>query len=177
MSIKTQLDEQQILQSVYDPGTDTLSVNVSGGISVGSVNQGTPNTVANGWPVKITDGTDTAQVTAGGLLQVDGSGVTQPVSGTVTATISAPSTLLNNKVTVTTAGTRVALAGSTSIKSVSVKALSTNTGKIYLGNSTVASTNGMQLDAGDSATVEIDNLSKVFIDSDVNGEGVTYLAS
>lgn len=34
---------------------------------------------------KVWDGTDTAAVTAGGLLQVDGSGVTQPVSGTVTA--------------------------------------------------------------------------------------------
>lgn len=35
-----------------------------------SSNQGTANTVANSWPVKITDGTDTANVTAAGDLNV-----------------------------------------------------------------------------------------------------------
>jgi hypothetical protein len=34
---------------------------------------------------KITDGTDNVDVTASGAMKVDGSGVTQPVSGTVTA--------------------------------------------------------------------------------------------
>lgn len=38
---------------------------------------------------KLNDGTDTASITAGGLLQVDGSGVTQPISGTVTANLAA----------------------------------------------------------------------------------------
>lgn len=37
---------------------------------------------------KITDGTHTAAVTAASALQVDGSAVTQPVSGTVTAVVS-----------------------------------------------------------------------------------------
>lgn len=69
-------------------------------------NQGTPNSLANKWPVqitdgtntmptgdaitraiyeKITDGTNTAAVTASSALKIDGSAVIQPVSGTVTA--------------------------------------------------------------------------------------------
>ncbi len=50
-----------------------------------TANQGTAAAVAGGWPVKITDGVDTALVTAAGALVVDGSASTQPVSGTVTA--------------------------------------------------------------------------------------------
>lgn len=38
--------------------------------------------------VGITDGTDTADITAAGALKIDGSAVTQPVSGTVTTTPS-----------------------------------------------------------------------------------------
>lgn len=59
-------------------GTQAVSGTVTG-------NQGTAAGIGSAWPVKITDGTDTADVTAAGRLQVDGSGVTQPVSGTVTA--------------------------------------------------------------------------------------------
>lgn len=63
-------------------GTGKLRVDASGSTFTGTVtgDQGAPNTVANAWPVKITDGTDTAQVTAAGALQVDGSGTVQPVS-------------------------------------------------------------------------------------------------
>jgi hypothetical protein len=59
-------------------GTVTATGTVTG-------NQGTANTIANAWPVKVTDGTNTGAVTAGGALKVDASATTQPVSGTVTA--------------------------------------------------------------------------------------------
>lgn len=42
-------------------------------------------TVAAGTEVKVTDGTDDLEITAAGAAKVDGSGVVQPVSGTVTA--------------------------------------------------------------------------------------------
>lgn len=105
-------------------------------------------------------------------LKTDGSAVTQPIS------IALPTSIYNGKTTVTTAGTRVALASSQAITSgVTIKALAANTGIIYVGNSSVASTNGYQLSAGDSVFLEIANLNTVNIDSSVNGEGVTYLAS
>lgn len=117
--------------------------------------------------------TDQPQLT--NALKVDGSAVTQPVSGTVTTTESAPTTIYNGKKTVTTAGTRVVLAASQAVKSVTIKALSTNTGFIYVGDTSVASTNGLQLEAGETISLDIANLNTVNLDSSVNGEGVTYI--
>ena len=92
--------------------------------------------------------------------------------GTITG-----SAVLNGKVTVTTAGTAVALSGSsTSIKAVIVKALYSNTGKIYVGNSSVDSSNGYELESGEGVSLGIDDLNKVYIDADNNGEGVVYIA-
>lgn len=87
-----------------------------------------------------------------------------------------PTTIYNNKKTVTTAGSRVALATTTAIKSVTVKALASNTGLIYVGDSTVSSTNGFQLSAGETVSMDIADLATVYIDSAVSLEGVSYLA-
>lgn len=84
--------------------------------------------------------------------------------------------IYTGKATVSTAGTRVVLASAQAITSVTVKALSTNTGLIYVGNSTVASTNGFQLSAGDSVSMDVTDLSTVYLDCAVSGEGVSYLA-
>lgn len=93
-------------------------------------------------------------------------------------TIDISTALYNGKKTVTTAGTRVALASSQAILSgVTVKALAANTGVIYVGNSSVASTNGFQLAAGESVFLEIADLATVYLDAAVNGEGVTYLGA
>lgn len=47
------------------------SATFSGSISVGEVDQGAPNTIANAWPVKITDGTDTLNINPDGSLNVN----------------------------------------------------------------------------------------------------------
>lgn len=96
-----------------------------------------------------------------------------PVEATIG--VSSPTTVYNGKKTVTTAGTRVALATTQTVKSVTIKALNANTGTIYVGNSTVASTNGLELLAGDTVNMDIADLATVYIDSSVNGEGVTYI--
>lgn len=49
-------------------------------IEIGKVDQGAPNTDPNAWPIRITDGTHDALVSAAGAQLVDGSAVTQPVS-------------------------------------------------------------------------------------------------
>jgi len=80
--------------------------------------------------------------------------------------------------TVTTAGTDVALAASTTAKVVIIQAQTDNTNAIAVGASgvdaTIATGSGVILYAGDSITLEIDDLVDVFIDSLVNGEGVRY---
>lgn len=87
-----------------------------------------------------------------------------------------PYTVLgNNKQTVTTAGTRVQLASSTSTKTITIRALSTNTGFIYVGNIGVSASNGFQLSKDETVSLDLDNLNKIYIDSSVNSEGVTYI--
>lgn len=89
---------------------------------------------------------------------------------------AAGATLFNGKTTVATAGSRVTLASSQAVRSVTIKALSTNTKLIYVGSSAVAASNGLQLAANESVSLDIANLNTVNLDSDVNGEGVTYIA-
>ena len=67
------------------------------------------------------------------------------------------------------------MASTTAIKSVTVRAKSVNTGLIYVGSSIVASSNGFQLSSGETVSIDIDNLSKVYIDSAVNEEGVSFI--
>lgn len=92
--------------------------------------------------------------------------------------VTTPSSLGNGRKTVASAGTAEALAASTSCKSVTVTAETDNTGVISVGGSgviaTLATRTGTPLNAGDSFTLEIDNLSKVYIDTTVSGDGVTY---
>jgi len=88
------------------------------------------------------------------------------------------STVGDNRKTVTTPGTAVALASSTAIKEVTVTAELNNTGTLTVGGSTVvdavATRRGTPLYPGDSFTIESDNLAEVFIDAEVGGDGVSY---
>lgn len=87
-------------------------------------------------------------------------------------------TVSDGRKVVTTAGTRVALAASTVCKKVDIGALSTNTGIIVVGGITCVAAagtrRGFALSAGDKYLIEIDNLSKLYLDSTVNGEGVSF---
>lgn len=88
-----------------------VPVSLSGSTTItGTVDQGAPNTIANAWPVKPTDGTNTQSYTAGGAAKVDGSATTQPVSSTnldtPLSTLASQATLaaLNAKVVVVDTG-------------------------------------------------------------------------
>ena len=77
--------------------------------------------------------------------------------------------------TVTTAGTQVPLMASKTIAyNVKMKALSTNSGTIYLGNSAVSSANGVEYLPGEPEFFDHVDLNTVYIDSSVDGEGVSF---
>lgn len=69
--------------------------------------------------------------------------------------------------------------GFTCGKGVSIKALSTNTDFVYIGNTGtfVGSSTGHALDPGDSIFMNIDNLSKIYISSASATQVVTFAAS
>ena len=87
-----------------------------------------------------------------------------------------PYSILGNGVkAVATAGTAVQLATSNAIKTITIRAFSTNTGLIYVGNSSVSSANGFQLSAQESVSLDIANISTIWLDTSVSGSSVSYI--
>jgi len=179
-SISTQLADGSSRVGIVDGGTGTVMSVLNFGTSnagVVALADENSNTIDSfvvpavnqsyAAPVQIVNGTGnqitTFPVSNGGTFAVQNTPV-------------APPSIYSGKTTVTTAGTRVVLASSQAVQSVTIKALSSNTGLIYVGNSSVASSNGYQLSAGDSISMDVANLNTVNIDSAVNGEGVSYIA-
>ena len=77
---------------------------------------------------------------------------------------------------VTTAGTRVQLP-TLACNKVTIIAKRANTGYVYVGMNTVSSTvYGAELAAKDSMDFDVSNLNELWIDSSVNGEGISYVA-
>jgi hypothetical protein len=82
--------------------------------------------------------------------------------------------------TVTTAGTAVRLSAATKLINgpLMVKALDTNTGVVALGGvaGDVTVSNGLRLSASESIVFEwVGDLYNVWLDSAVNGEGVSWI--
>lgn len=90
--------------------------------------------------------------------------------------------LRTKQVSVTTAGTRVPLSATKKyVNKLWVKAKSTNTGLIYIGDVTVSSTVGFILSAKEEIDLSgvyakdnyIVDLNEIYIDSSVNAEGIS----
>lgn len=91
----------------------------------------------------------------------------------------AEQTLTAGRKIVTTAGTAVQLSTTlTRIGSVAITAETDNTGYIVVGGSTViaalATRLGTPLAAGDTFIVDANQLTDIYLDSTVNGDGVTF---
>ena len=86
--------------------------------------------------------------------------------------------IVDDKLVVTTAGTRVQFAANQPCRQIVITALSGNTNAVVVGGVTVvaalATRKGIPLSASQAITIGIDNLSKLYLDSITNGEGVSY---
>ena len=81
---------------------------------------------------------------------------------------------------VASAGTRVSLvASATACCWVILAALEGNTGTVVVGGSTVIAASatrlGVPLNKGDSIGLSVTNLNEIYLDSTVDGEGVTFV--
>lgn len=80
---------------------------------------------------------------------------------------------------VTTAGTAVTLGTLQVDEAIYIKALDTNTGVVAVGNDgadDVTVSNGLRLLAGEGVILNhVDNLAAIYVDSAVNGEGVSWI--
>lgn len=93
--------------------------------------------------------------------------------------VGASGHLLSGAKVVTTAGTAVALEDGTVdlVRGLTIIALSTNTGRIFLGGADVDSSTNVGLNPGDALNLNGPNglkLSDTYIDAAVNGEGVDF---
>jgi len=83
-------------------------------------------------------------------------------------------TIVTSTDTVATAGTQEQMADH-SCRSVRICALVTNTGKVYVGDSNCSSTQYFaRLTPGDEISIPVKNSNLLYLDVDVNGEGVSY---
>ena len=85
---------------------------------------------------------------------------------------------ISGQKTVTTAGTAVVLGTLTVNCEIVIKALDTNTDVIALGDDgsgSVTTANGYRLTAGETCILRVGNLSNVWLNSAVNGEGVSWI--
>jgi|LGVF01.1.fsa_nt_gb hypothetical protein len=89
-----------------------------------------------------------------------------------------PSTIGSGRQIVTTAGTSVRLGTTLTIGGVIVVAEFGNTGVICVGGSNVIADEstrlGVPLNPGDAVILTIDDISKIWLDSTIDGDGVTY---
>ena len=90
-----------------------------------------------------------------------------------------PGNIGSGRQIVALAGSAVQLASSAIIGQVIIVAEFDNTGVICVGDSGVianeATREGVPLNPGDATILAIDDISKIWIDSTIDGDGVTYV--
>jgi hypothetical protein len=100
------------------------------------------------------------------------------------AGLIAPGTYISNlsggRKLVTTAGTRVQLStSSVPCQGLIIQSLRSNSGNISIGGEDVSGTlgteNGVELSPGQTMTLFCKDVSLVWMDSDINSEGIQYL--
>ena len=113
-------------------------------------------------------------VVTGGLTDTQLRAAAVPVKGVDLSVATA----ISGQITVTTAGTEVQGSNVALSDGVFVKAMGTNTGKVYVGNAgdgTISSTTGYELAAGECILIQVDNLNKLWFDSAVNVEKFCWM--
>ena len=85
---------------------------------------------------------------------------------------------ISGQKTVTTAGSAEALGTGHCAVNLMIKALHSNTGKVYIGNDSadVSLTTGKELDPGESLVLRsMSRFEQIFLDAAINRDGVAWL--
>lgn len=159
-----------------------LNVNVSGATISATI----PSTVT----VVGLSGATAVNVTVGGTANINDvailSGMTAIYSQVVGLrsdlggfAITRPSSFKNSRVSTTTSASQLDATGFTASKGVNLKALSTNTDFIYVGNTSgfVGSSVGFAMDPGDNVFLDISNTNKIWVQAGSGTQIITFLAS
>ncbi len=104
--------------------------------------------------------------------------LTQPIGAIVVSPDIITSVAISGQITVTTAGTEIQGGNIALDNGVYVRALTGNTGVVYVGNDgagAIASTNGYQLNKGEAVRIQVANLNELWFDSATNGDKFCWL--
>lgn len=88
-----------------------------------------------------------------------------------------PTSLTQNTTSITTSATQLIVASTTVTERVALKSLSTNSGKIFVGDSGVTTANGYELSAGDEIIIPIDDVNKLYAIADTGTQDLRWFAT
>ena len=117
------------------------------------------------------------------LKSTDTAGVHTPYvileSGNVDVlSIAVPTTFYMGQLTIATSGTELVLGSSQALViGVTVKAISGNTGSVWVGTNPVTVTTGFELAAGEQVFIAVDNIADVYVDTTTNGDKVSFIGN
>jgi len=89
--------------------------------------------------------------------------------------VANPLSILTGQVTVTTTAT--ALPSHTIVRSITITATASNTGKIYVGASDVTTSTGYALAAGNSVTIAVQNTNVIYILGQNTSDTLSWIAN
>jgi hypothetical protein len=188
--------------SVYGPaGSTYVYVNIAGtGGNFATVSNGALNVNISGATISATipstvtvvglSGATAVAVTVGNTVGINDTNITNGMTaiyGQVVGlradlggfAVTRPSSFKNSRVSATVSVSQLDAVGFSASSGVNLKALSTNTDLIYIGNtgSFTGSSVGFAMDPGDSVFLNIVNTNKIWIQSNSGTQVITYLAS
>ncbi len=111
----------------------------------------------------------------GRVAGVPGSDVPFNVDSSGNLSAATPGTVVAGVATIATAGAAVCLGTATLTSGINVKALDANGGTAYVGGFAVSSSAGYELKATESVFVEVDALEQIWVDTNNNGDKVSYI--
>lgn len=114
---------------------------------------------------------ETVSLPVSQVVKVSGETIIAKVSGE-TVSIAVPTAIVHFQQTIPDSATQLT---SGAVKSAVVKALTANSGMIYMGDSDVSTANGFELDAGEAASADIDNTNRLYAIASVSGDKICAL--
>jgi len=122
-----------------------------------------------------TNGSQKTQIVDGVGSNIDIATADNQTNGNQITQIAALPSIYNGSKTAPT-GTAEAIATTQAIHSVTVKALSTNTVSVYIGATGVTTSTGIELLPGESVSLDVTDLSSVFVISGTASQVVRYIS-
>jgi hypothetical protein len=104
--------------------------------------------------------------------------LSQPIAAIITSQDLDTSAAICGQITVTTAGTEVQGGNVALDNGVYIRALTGNTGVVYVGNDgagAVSASTGYQLNKGEAVTIHVANLNQLWFDAATNGDKFCWL--